>query len=195
MDRIEYIKWLENVLYRLISCEHYFKLVSGRENQFWPIVQNSLGESVCIFWSHVFGNKKDDLHYSKFFNDDIERITGRNFSRINIEARMLTALKMNDTEYENFWKEVKSCRNQFIAHKEIGSNTVFYRIDLCRVQAEELRVIMAEFVQIALRQNLDGNWDIWNRYYQAAENSNSSIEAKCKREFKNGVLLLSDEIR
>jgi len=195
LDRIEYIKWLENVLYRLISSEHYFKLVSGQQKQSWSIIQNSLGESVCIFWSHVFGNYKDDLHYSKFFDEDAEKIAGTNFSQNKIKARLLKALKMNNSDYDKFWKEVKSCRDQFIAHKEIGSNNIFPSINLCRTQAEAMRLIMAEFVKKALEQNLNGNWDIWNRYYQATENSNRSIEVKCKRGFKDGVLLMSDEIK
>lgn len=191
LDRIEYLKWVENVLFRLVSYEHFFELSSNNKNHFWSMVQNSLGESVCIFWCHIFGNRSDDLHYSNFFNSETENIGGKNFSLPIIKSRLLKAIEMDDSAYSKFWNEVKTCRDQFIAHKEIGVSIKFPRIDLCRIQAEELRNIMKEFVSIALKKGVEGNWDLWNRYYQASINSNHSIKIKCENDFKSGILSVS----
>jgi hypothetical protein len=163
-------------------------MVSHTSNQFWSMTQNSLGESVCIFWCHIFGNRSDDLHYSNFFGSDTEKVGGTIFSSDGVKARLLKAIRLDDHSYEIFWNEVKDFRDQFAAHKEIGQNVVFPRTTLCRMQAEELRNIMKDFVYVAFKKGEKGNWELWNRYYSAAENSNNSIKIKCEAAFKAGIL-------
>ena len=139
---------------------------------------------MCVVLCHIFGNRSDDWHYSNFFESETENIDGKNFSLPIIKSRLLKAIEMDDIAYSEFWNEVKTCRDQFISHKEIGVNIMFPRTDLCRIQAEELRIIMKEFVSTALKKRIEGNWDLWNRYYQASENSKQSIKTKCENDFK-----------
>ncbi len=98
---------------------------------------------------------------------------------------------MDDSEYTIFWNEVKSCRDQFIAHRDLkGVGLVFPRIDLCREMAEELRNIFYEIICIWLEETGDDNkLEDLKRYYE--RHTNRSLESKCKHEFKIGITNLS----
>lgn len=62
MKPIEKIELMEGMAWRCICYVHYFHIVSGLPGNFWPLIQNSIGESACLFWAHLFGNRKDDFH-------------------------------------------------------------------------------------------------------------------------------------
>jgi hypothetical protein len=175
---------VENVLYRLVSYEHFFELTSGKGGFFWSMMQNSVGESVCLSWCHTFGNRTDDLHFSSFFNDEAVELCGEEFSFENVKSRLLSVIEMNDQQYRQFWDNVKACRDQFIAHKEIGTSVTFPHTDLCRTQAEELRIILAEFVSKAVESDLGPEWRSWQMYYQNTANSNEALQTKCMESFQ-----------
>ena len=183
LNRLEYINWVENVLYRLVSYEHFFELTSARVGFFWSMMQNSVGDSVCLSWCHVFGNRSDDLHFSSFFNDEAAELCGDEFSFENVKTRLLSVIEMDEQQYQEFWNEVKECRDQFIAHKELGTSVIFPHTDLCRTQAEELRQILAEFVSKAVENTIGDEWRSWQMYYQNANNSNESLGTKCLESF------------
>lgn len=143
MSQEKKINIIENVLVRLIKCENYFQLCTGHAGQFWPVIQNSIGESVCVFWYHIFGNRNDDLHFTQFFNDEIES----KFTPEEVKSLMLSSLGMTQQEYTVFWTQVKECRDKFVSHKELDASVVFPHIDKCRVQAEALRKILSDYVK------------------------------------------------
>ena len=59
---------IENVAYRCVIDTHYFEIVTtNTKRDFWTVVQNALGDGVCIYWFHLFGKRDDDLHYTNFF--------------------------------------------------------------------------------------------------------------------------------
>lgn len=194
MNPIKQLELMEGMAWRCICHVHYFQLVCGHPGNFWPLVQNAIGEGACLFWGHLFGNKKDDFHYSKFFGLEEVEQADLKFSLDKVKARLLNRISMNDSEYEVFWNEVKSCRDQFIAHRDSkGVDIIFPRIDLCREMAEELRDIFYEIVCKWLEETkIDSKIEKLKRYYKW--HTNRSIEAKCKDEFKIGIISLSKNL-
>ena len=191
MKPIEKLELMEGMAWRCICHVHYFHRVGGHPGYFWPLVQNAMGESVCLFWSHLFGNRKDDFHYSSFFSLEEVKQTHIEFSLEKVKSRLCKHINMDESGYKLFWKEVKSCRNQFIAHRDTnGVGLKFPRIDLCREMAEELRDIFHEIVCIWLNEaETDDKLENLKKYYEW--HTNRSLEAKCKREFKLGIVNLS----
>lgn len=186
--------WLENVALRCIFSEHYFTLTTGHKGEFWPIAQNSLGEAVCVLWSHVFGNRSDDLHYTKFFSLTEVTSAGTEFSSQTIKRRILKRIGMNDSEYEGFWREVKDCRDQFVAHKQLSSQgLIFPHINVCREMMEEIRAILADLFECWNQMDSeDNNAAYWVDYY--AWNRNESLRRRCQKSFFTDVQSLALEL-
>lgn len=190
-DPVDKLELMEGMASRCICYVHYFQLTSGHPGKFWPFIQNAVGEITCLFWSHLFGNKNDDFHYSKFFSIEGVRETGDKFGLDTVKARLIDRINMNDFEYEAFWKEVKSCRDKFVAHRDAnGKGIIFPRINLCQEMAEELRDIFFELLcawsdEYPNDVKLEG----LKKYYEW--NSNRSLKTKCKRDFRNGIIEVS----
>jgi len=193
-ETIELLNWIENVAWRCICCEHYFGLTTGLSGKFWPLVQNALGEAVCVFWSHLFGNRTDALHYSQFFSrEDVVR-TANGFAAPAVKNRLIKKIGFGEKEYKEFWKEVKNCRDQFVAHKEVSSKgLIFPRIQNCRIMVEELRVILEELVE-KWHEACPGDSELKTLKDFYAWNSNKALSNKCQEEFSKGVLWLREEL-
>ena len=185
LSHLNKIITLENVLARLIKCEIYFDLCSGHDGEFWSIVQNTLGESVCLFWCHIFGLKSEGYHYTNFFDAEAEKLAGNEFSASSVKARMLSSLKMSETDYCKLWNEVKECRDKFVAHKESNASAIFPRIHLCRQQAEELRRVLFEFSKKAVENHPYSDWARWRSYYSEENMRDGQFRAACERDFNS----------
>lgn len=193
-EKLEQLKLMEGVAWRCICAERYFELTTGYPGQFWPLVQNSLGEGVCILWSHLFGNRSDDLHYSKFFSDaDMSSLSGA-FNREAVKNRILSNPRMSSNEYEVFWREVKACRDQFVAHKDISKVVTFPRIEKCRMMMEELRIVLGEVVEKLLQIYPDDSELIsLSEYYR--DHSNVRLQKECLRQFEDGIVAAAHKIQ
>lgn len=184
MNQLNKIKFIENILYRLIKYQHYFELCSGHKGNFWPATQNLFGESVVLFWCHIFGSDKDQTHFKNFFTDEECSV----FSFKAVKKRMISTMELSEQEYEKFWKEVKDCRDKFISHKELNRLIKLPDIDLCRIQAEELRNILSEYSEM---KNFEGNnteWKLWVDYYSANPLDHNQLKIQCEREFKRSMV-------
>lgn len=188
---IEKLGLMEGMAYRCICNVHYFNLTSGHEGRCWPLIQNAVGESACLFWSHLFGNRSDDFHYSAFFSLDEVMHPDSRFSLKNVKSRLMKHIKMNDSEYLDFWREVKSCRDQFVSHRDNkNEGIIFPRIHLCKNMAEELRIIFSEIVYNWFDEYPnDSEIEGLKRYYEW--NPNNKFEIMCERDFRDGVVSLS----
>lgn len=184
MSKLEKITVIENILVRLIKSEHFFELCTGRDGDFWPAIQNKFGESVCMFWCHLFGSRKEDLYFSRFFDDSTES----DFSVMTVRQRMLSAMSLSDCEYKQFWKEVKDCRDKFVSHKEHGALVTFPRINLCRLQAEELRRILSDYTREKIAAEPDIGWEDWAEYYTGQWLRERQFRDECEREFTQGII-------
>lgn len=187
MSQLDQISTIENVLVRLIKCERYFEFCSNRKGGFWPVVQNSLGESACLFWCHIFGNQKDDFHYKNFFQNETEV----GFVVKDIKSRMLKVMEMVDSEYTTFWNEVKACRDEFVSHKDLGKSVIFPRIDKCRIQVEEFRRILSEYSRLKFSKEPSSGWKFWAEYYSEQWLNGEQFKEECKRELAEGVVSLA----
>lgn len=141
-ETIDKFELMEGLAWRCICYVQYFQLTSGQPGKFWPVVQNAIGDAACLFWPHLFGNREDNFHYSKFFPIEEVAQADDKFSLETIKPRLIDRIGMNEFEYKAFWKEVKSCRDKFVAHRDSnGVGIIFPKINLCREMAEELRDI------------------------------------------------------
>lgn len=190
MSQSDKINTIENILVRLIKCERYFELTTGHEGDFWPVVQNAVGEAVCLFWCHLFGNRNDDLHFSQFFKESSESA----FTPGAVKKRMLVAMNLTESEYEGFWEAVKACRDKFVSHKEHGVSVIFPHIDLCRVQAEEFRRILSDYAKAKSTEEPDAGWEFWVDYYANQWLGEHQFKAECEKEFSTGVSNVAAEL-
>ena len=191
---IEQFELMEGIAWRCICNIHYFQLTSTHSGKFWPVIQNALGETACLFWSHLFGNRDDDFHYSKFFSREDVRQTSEKFALESIKIRLFNSINMDQSEYETFWSEVKSCRDKFVAHRDSNrTGIIFPRINLCQKMTEELRDIFFELVCTWIDEYPnDVKIEGLKKYFRWY--SNRSLEAKCKSDFKNGIIEVSEKL-
>jgi hypothetical protein len=172
-ETLKLINQIEEVAYRCVIDEHYFEMVTANtEKDFWHVVQNALGDGVCIYWCHLFGSNKDNLHYSKLFNRPDVLAVGKKYSRASVKKRILDAVNYDDEQYEKFWKEVKDCRDKFVAHRENGAVGIFPHINICRLMAEELRTILSELIEeCSAKSEEDFELSKLQIYYSAHRNN------------------------
>ncbi len=107
-ETLKYLNEIEVIAYRCVVDEHYFEIVTeNTKNDFWNVVQNALGDGVCIYWSHLFVNNKDDLHYSNFFKRQYVIAEGQEYTKAAVMKRILAlSLVMTITNIENFGKKL-----------------------------------------------------------------------------------------
>ena len=187
MDRkLAELKYREGIASRCIQGVHYFEHCTGHDGFFWPFIQNAVGETVCLSWSHLFGNRTDDLHFSRFFGRSDVSACGEEFTPDAVKSRLLECVSLSEVEYEEFWKEVKTCRDKFIAHKELGEQEIYFpRIDLCRVMSEELRLIFSECIENWRNESDSLDLKGMSEYYRLYPNR--VFAGHCHNQFRYGI--------
>ncbi len=182
------LEFTEGVAWRCATVGHYFEKVSSRagDEKFWGIVQNSLGESFCLLWCHLFGSREDDLHYSQLFKHADIRNLGPQFELVAVKARLCKGAAIDESTYSDLWDEVRRCRDKFIAHRELESSVKFPRTDLCLRILEELRAVLADLV-FALRDLHPNNTRVQNlhRFYRV--NTNEFLRRRSHNQFVTGL--------
>lgn len=159
MDLRQRIELMEGVAWKFLRTAHFFEHVSTHPSgdRFWTFVQNSLGESACLHWSHLFGNRKQEkLHFARLTERPELLALGSEFSHDNILNRLCARSGINNVAYEDLRKQVLTCRDKYIAHRDAdGTLIVFPRLDLCVLIAEELRCVLSDCVTALLLQTPD----------------------------------------
>lgn len=191
---IEYLVWVKEIAYECVVGAYYFEIVSGRVGtEFWNIVQISLGDGVCINWCHLFGNCKDDLHYSKFFNrPDILEI-GKEYSKEQVKKRILNIINYSDEQYKIFWQEIKSCRDKFLDHKEKDAKVIYPNINYCRLMTEELILILGEVVR-KLKEKYPDDKDLSKLDWFCIDDI-EQLHNKCLTSFKKVLAIINKCLR
>lgn len=183
---IRQLKLREMVASRCIQGVYYFDLCTGHDSFFWPYVQNSIGEAVCLLWCHLFGSRGDDLHFTKFFEDAEVNQFGSQYQVDAVKNRLLISAGFDEAEYLKFWEEVKLCRDKFVAHRDVDDQTVIFpRIDQCRVMSEELRDILSECIDEWARVSDDPKIASMREYYRW--HPNRAMKDECEKQFKFGI--------
>lgn len=182
------LEFTEGVAWRCATVGYYFEKVSNhpRDEKFWIIVQNSLGESFCLLWCHLFGSREDDLHYSQLFSRAAIRNLGTSFEPVNVKSRLCRGAAIDESTYRDLWNEMKRCRDKFIAHRELESSVTFPRTDLCLRIVEELRAVLADCVR-ALHDSYPANTRIQGlcRFYR--DNSSEFLRRCSHNQFVTGL--------
>ncbi|MDI1275908.1 hypothetical protein [Methylobacter sp.] len=136
--------------YRCITYTNYFEMVTetldnkNKENHFWIVVQNTLGDEAILNWAKIFGNRSQSTHYRKFFNRD--DIIAKGYSNRIVRERILAIVCFDKKKYTEFHKEVLECRNKLVAHTEINAQFIYPDLIACKKMAKELLVILKELV-------------------------------------------------
>ena len=147
-----------NAAYRCIIYTHYFEMVDkdiedkrnkNKEYKFWIAVQNTFADEACLYWTHVFGSHKKDnhLHYKHFFGRADVLALGQEFSKESVKKRILSVIGYDNNKYDEFWGNVKLCRNKFLAHKDIHVRFIYPDLIICRKMTEELLAIFKELLE------------------------------------------------
>jgi hypothetical protein len=179
---------MEGVAFRCVKTGYFFEAVSDHpsDDLFWTVVQNSLGESFCLCWCHLFGSTSDDLHLSRVFAyPDIVGL-GTDYQERTFRSRIYTQAGISEVGFEELWKEVRRCRNKYIAHREVETNVKFPRTDICLKTVEALRTELAHCVTVLRENHPDNiNLDSLDRFYKS--NGNSFLRDSAKRQVIAGL--------
>jgi len=175
MDKLlEHISDREVVAWKFLHTAHYFKHVSTQptNDKFWIFVQNSLGESACLLWSHLFGKNKDKLHFGQFAARTDVKVLGAAFSKSEIKHRLIVRASFDEAGYNALWEQVMACRDKYIAHRDLDANPIWFpQLDLCVLIAEELRCVLADCVDaMRAHQPEDDNLNDPARFYRGQTN-------------------------
>lgn len=176
MDLHHRIELMEGVAWKFLRTAHFFEHVSTHPSgdRFWTFVQNSLGESACLHWSHLFGNRKQEkLHLIHLTGMPELQALGPEFSHENILNRLRVRAGLDKAAYEALWDQVSICRNKYIAHKDTDSDPIIFpQLDLCVLVAEELRCVLSDCVNAILLQTPD-NKELKGlaRFYRGQDNA------------------------
>lgn len=187
-DLLTALEFTEGVAWRCAMTGHYFEEVSAHpsDDNFWITVQNSLGESFCLLWCHLFGSRDDDLHYSQFFNRSEVCSLGPKFELANVKLRLAQSIGTEEKVYDELWNEMKRCRDKFIAHREINVTVKFPRTDLYLRIVEELRTILADVIATLHDLNPDNlRIEGLRKFYQ--EKSNDYVRRWAHLQFLGGL--------
>lgn len=111
MDRIIRLRRVALLCYHFSrNCSYYRagwidKETSKAKNKFWITIQCNFLDIAIMEWMKLFGNNSDQHHWKKIVaNPDL------------FKANMLKHCKLTSEELDSYHKEMKSYRDQFVAH-------------------------------------------------------------------------------
>lgn len=187
-DALDLLGLIEGVAWKCIRTGYYFELVSSHPSSdpFWVVVQNSLGESVCLLWCHLFGKRNDDLHYSKLFvRPEISSIAPQ-FQLSAVKSRLLARAGLVEPAFDALWNEVNRCRDKYIAHRDLDESVVFPQTDTCLRLVAELRDVLADcVVALSLQKPQDARLEGLAQFYR--DQTRKALRDSAERSFLTGL--------
>ena len=178
---------MEGVAWKFLRTAHAFDHVSTHpdDGQFWILVQNSLGEIACLLWCHLFGNAKQErLHFNHFAKRAEICALGPSFAQTAIEKRLMDRAGLDENGYAALQKTIRTCRNKYIAHRDVDGTQIFFPdLDQCVLIAEEMRTVLSESVDALIPQHLDVAY--LADYFR--EHTNLRIRQSSQRDFMSGL--------
>lgn len=85
----------------------------GVVNNFWREVSQNAMDLAVLDWCHLYGQRKDVLHWSKVFPEDT-----------TFKERLLASVGATDAEWTQYWNDMKRYRDKDVAHLEIQRITM-----------------------------------------------------------------------
>jgi hypothetical protein len=100
----------------LLLCSHFLRNLAfyragryrgqlKRKNQFWVTVGNNCLDHCVLEWCKLFADRKGKHHWRKIVDDEAA-----------FNARLLTAVRMTQTEFNQYIGVMRTYRNKFVAH-------------------------------------------------------------------------------
>lgn len=132
----------------------------GVMNNFWREVSQNAMDLAVLDWCHLFGNKRDELHWTNVFGEDP-----------TFKQRLLETLGVSEEEWTQYWGQMRKYRDKDVAHLEIQKvsirpamaiaikSTGFY---FSEVQKARTRSGIAHHRVPNLEDLLDSNLDKFN---------------------------------
>ncbi|CAM2977542.1 hypothetical protein LEAN103870_11490 [Legionella anisa] len=92
------------------NCSYYRaswidKKTSKAKTQFWITIQSNFLDIAIMEWMKLFGNNNDQHHWKNIVTEPD-----------SFKANMLHHCKLTSEEFDSYHKEMKSYRDQFVAH-------------------------------------------------------------------------------
>lgn len=127
----------------------------GVMNNFWREVSQNAMDLAVLDWCHLFGNKRDVLHWTNVFSEDP-----------TFKQRLLEIAGVSEEEWTQYWGQMRKYRDKDVAHLEIQKismrpamaiaikSTTFY---FSEVQAARARLGIAHQRMLSLDDILDSN--------------------------------------
>jgi hypothetical protein len=107
-DRI--IVHLDRLLYvvRNVACHRALSqyIVENSQN-YWKLIFNNFLDVAILEWCKVFGSKREKTHWGKLVDD-----------QVSFHQSLLNALKIDQSGWETYQKDIKTYRDKFIAHHQ-----------------------------------------------------------------------------
>jgi AbiU2 len=110
--RLTLVRFVENVRLRRALRD----VCHTPRMRLWQVIYNALFDVVFLEWCKVFGSSKDNLHWSKFVQDEDQFREG-----------LLRRLRIAERQWESYRKGMATDRNKSIAHHDVREENAKYQ--------------------------------------------------------------------
>lgn len=193
---IELVKSAEQEAYRGVYSVHGYNLTtSPSDNIFINTAQNAFAEKALLAWSHLFGSKTEQFHKNfqldirQVFADPTIKAIDPRFKKMNIYGRIVAASGLDEEQYEEYWGNMKTVRDNFIAHKDLSSDPNMPDLEIALEMFKALRNEMWELSKAAFAQDSENKeLEKLCNYYEW--NANHMLENEVVKAFKaSGIVI------
>jgi hypothetical protein len=164
MEKDRIIDHLLRLLYviRYAACHRALSQYKEEFNQnYWILICNNFLDMAILEWCKVFGSNREKTHWEKLVDD-----------HASFQQGLLKALKIDQSGWEAYRKDIKKYRDKFIAHHQKDPNRTHYphldisldcsfyyynwlinRLKLCHIfyEPDDLKIYYDCFLSQALR--------------------------------------------
>lgn len=134
---------------------------------FWIMTVNMLADTAVVEWCKVLGSRDEDTHWTKVISKD---------RHDEVRARLVDAIGLSQEEWEGYWNNIVSYRNQMVAHHDLDAIVDKY-------PHYDVAILAANFMFDQLRgvadaDSLDGIPTSLDRWSRAVAGNMSAIVKK-----------------
>ena len=124
---------------------HVRRMIEGialdPKQTFWIMTVNLLADTAAIEWCKVFGSWDEDTHWTRVIPKERHE---------QVRAGLLKAVGLTPEEWEKYWNNIVSYRNQMVAHHDLDATVDNY-------PHYDVAILAANFMFDQLRNIADAN--------------------------------------
>ena len=143
----------------------------------------------------LFGSKTEQFHKNfqldirQVFSDPSIKAIDSSFKNTNVYARVVSASGLNEEDYRKYHENMKTVRDGFLAHKDMGADPNMPDLDVALEMFKAIRNEMWELSKAAYAQN-SGNEGLSKLCGHFEWNANHMLENKVTKDFKaSGIVV------